>query len=137
MRFSLYSIIVLILTVLVGACSDQDSDADLNRVPNVVGSEESFARGVIVGAGLGVEVSRSGESGSPGVVLGQIPAAGSMVESTTVVTLVVPAEPITTVSAAPTTSTTRPTITTTTVADSLDWDEITERIRRLDLGLFD
>ena len=117
------------LLLLIAACAGQGvttttpattttiTESPLPAVPNVVGSDEAFARGVIFGAGFAVEVSQRDVSGEPGVVAQQLPPAGSLAETTTVVTLIVPEPP--------------PASRTTTTTVNIE-DEIVEQLRRFD-----
>lgn len=77
-----------LLAVLVSACS-----AGV-EVPDAIGAEEGYARGLMVGAGFTVAIESEVQSGvPPGQILRQTPAPGEVADAETTVTLVVSESP--------------------------------------------
>lgn len=75
------------------------------EVPGVVGADEQYARGVLVGTGFQVEISREPSPQEPGTVLAQDPSAGELADTRTVVQLVVSQATTTTTTRTPSAST--------------------------------
>ena len=121
--------LVLLMVIACGAGSSPatsemvvaTTEPALLQVPDVVGEEEAFARGVITGVGMTVEVSTVPSSGPAGVVRAQVPVGGEMVGEATVVLLVVSESEITT-------TTKR---TTTTVGTQVNDHDVVASIRRI------